>query len=113
MAPRTPRSRSSGGGAQGTSSSSSSRSGAVDVTAGAAVDRAVGADSMRLSLPFVGSVALPPIEHLVFYGAVVAMAAVELVDWPVALVIGVGKALAENRTHKTLRSVGDALEEAG
>jgi hypothetical protein len=76
------------------------------------VDQAVAADAVKLSLPLVGGVAFPPLDHLVFYGAVVAMAAVELVDWPVALVIAAGKALSDNRTHKTLRSVGEALEEA-
>jgi hypothetical protein len=72
----------------------------------------VAADSTRLPLPLVGRVGFPPLEHLVFYGAVVAMAAVELVEWPVALVIATGKVLSDNRTHKTLRSIGDALGEA-
>ncbi|MGI8493096.1 MAG: hypothetical protein ACR2KC_06495 [Acidimicrobiales bacterium] len=55
---------------------------------------------------------LPPPEHLVFYAGIVLLAAVELIEWPVALVIGVGKMLSDNRSHKTLRDLGEALQEA-
>jgi hypothetical protein len=61
----------------------------------------------------VGKVSLPPAEHLVFYAAVAAFTAVELIEWPVALFVSVGKALADNRSHKTLRVFGEAMEDVG
>ncbi len=60
-----------------------------------------------------GTVGLPPVDHLVFYAAIVGFAAVGLIEWPVALVVGVGKVLGDNRSRKTLQSVGEAMELAG
>src|SRR5262245_39485032 len=38
--------------------------------------------SMHLRLPVVGDVDLPPMSDVAFYGRVVAVAAVGLVEWP-------------------------------
>jgi hypothetical protein len=62
-------------------------------------------------LPVVGRVTLPPAEHLVWYGAVAALTAIELIDWPVAVLVAIGKALADNRHSTTLQNVGEALEQ--
>jgi hypothetical protein len=66
-----------------------------------------------VSLPLVGDVNLPPPQHLVWYAGVVALVAVECIEWPVALLLATGKALADNRHSAVLRELGDALEEAG
>ena len=66
-----------------------------------------------VSLPLVGDVTLPPPQHLVWYAGVAALVAVECVEWPVALLLATGKALADNRHSAVLREFGDALEEAG
>ncbi|MDQ2728696.1 MAG: hypothetical protein M3Y91_12740 [Actinomycetota bacterium] len=79
----------------------------------AAAEEAVQENLTALHLPWVGDVSLPPADHLAWYAGVAALTAVELLDWPVALVLAVGKALADNRSHRTLRSLGEALEEAG
>ena len=68
---------------------------------------------MRLHLPVIGKVVLPPPDHLVWYGAVAAMTAVELIEWPYALVLDVGKVLADNRSNRAIQSFGQALEDAG
>lgn len=44
-----------------------------------------------IRLPVVGKVAVPPPDQLAFYGALGALAAGGLIDWPVALAIGVGQ----------------------
>lgn len=77
------------------------------------VEEAVQENLTTLHLPWVGDVSLPPVDHLVWYAGVATLTAVELIDWPVALVLAVGKALADNRSHRTLRSLVEVLEEAG
>jgi hypothetical protein len=76
-----------------------------------AVDQAVADNSFHAKLPVVGTLHLPPVEHLAFYASVGLMAAIEVIEWPVALVITLGKMLADNRSHSTLRSLGEAMEE--
>ena len=78
-----------------------------------AVEEAVQENQTVLHLPGLGDVSLPPIDHLAWYAGVATLTAIELIDWPVAVVLAVGKALADNRSHRTLRSLGEALEEAG
>jgi hypothetical protein len=78
-----------------------------------AVEEAVQENQTALHLPWVGDLSLPPVDHLVWYAGVATLTAAELIDWPVALVLAAGKALADNRSHRTLRSLGEALEEAG
>jgi hypothetical protein len=68
-------------------------------------------DGLRVRLPALGAVCLPPAEHLFWYAGVAALAAFEVIEWPVALVVSVGKALADNRHSQALRELGDALEE--
>ena len=78
----------------------------------AAAEAAVASNSTVLHLPLLGRVVLPSQEHLAWYAGVGALAAVELIDWPVALVLVVGKMLADNRSNAALRDFGRALEEA-
>ena len=78
-----------------------------------AVEEAVEENQTALHLPWLGDVSLPPIDHLAWYAGVATLTAIELIDWPVAVLLAVGKALADNRSHRTLRSLGEALEEAG
>ena len=51
------------------------------------------ADRFALQLPVVGRVPIPRPDQLAFYGALAGLVAVELIDWPVAVAIGVGHAL--------------------
>jgi hypothetical protein len=78
-----------------------------------AADQAVEENVTRLSLPIVGELSLPPLDHVAWYAGVGILTAVEMLEWPVAVVLTVGKILADSRTHRTLRSFGDALEDAG
>lgn len=80
-----------------------------------AANEAVSRGCIELDLRAVGlgQVSLPPLDHIAFYAGVGILAAVELVEWPVAVVLTVGKVLADNRTNKTVRAFGRALESAG
>ena len=88
------------------------RAAAAPAVSADTVEQAIDQTATKLRVPLVGGVKLPPLEHLAFYGVVGVMTAVELIEWPVALIIGAGKFLADSRTHKTLRSIGEALEDA-
>lgn len=58
------------------------------------------ARGFSLSVPVVGQVTLPPAEQLVFYGMLGLVAAVNVIDWPVALAIGVGAAVAARHVNR-------------
>jgi len=77
-----------------------------------AVERVREAQSFTVTLPVVGRVRVPRPEQLAFYGALGALAAVEIIEWPVALVLGVGHALMQNEHSRVAQGVGEALEEA-
>jgi xanthosine utilization system XapX-like protein len=77
-----------------------------------AVERVREAQSLTVTLPVVGRVRVPRPEQLAFYGALGALAAVEIIEWPVALVLGVGHALMQNEHSRVAQEVGEALEDA-
>lgn len=57
-------------------------------------------------------VELPPKDQLAFLAGLGFLTALELIEWPVALAIGVGHELARSRHGRVLREFGQALEEA-
>ncbi|MEE6166855.1 hypothetical protein SKC39_18625 [Mycolicibacterium sp. 120322] len=69
-------------------------------------------DTVEIGLPVLGTVRIRQPERLVYYGAVAVLAAAEIIEWPVALVLGVGHALADNHHSKVAQELGSALEEA-
>ena len=68
--------------------------------------------TFAMNLPVVGHVTIPRPEQLAYYGGLAALAAFELIDWPVALVIATGHVLASNHHNRLLEELGLALEEA-
>lgn len=83
-----------------------------DSRAQSALDRAIEGGCMRVRLPIVGQVTLPPPERLAYFAAIGVLAAIDLIEWPVALVIVTGHVLAAQRWSRVARGLGDALEEA-
>jgi hypothetical protein len=77
-----------------------------------AVERIREAESFEMDLPVVGKVRLPRPEQLAFYGALAALAAAEIIEWPIALVLGAGHALAQNQHSRMAQELGEALEDA-
>lgn len=78
-----------------------------------AAEQAVRSGRVAVALPFVGAVTLPPTQHLVWYAGVGVLALLDVVDWPIALLLALGKALADNRSSESLRELGDALDQVG
>jgi hypothetical protein len=77
-----------------------------------AAEDAVNAGGYEVRLPVIGRVTLAPPDHLAWYAGVAVLATLELVEWPIALMLAAGKALADNHTNQSLRAFGEALEEA-
>ena len=77
-----------------------------------AVQRVREAESFAVDLPGLGRVRVPRPEQLAYYGVLAALAAVEIIDWPVALVLATGHALVQNQHSRVAHELGEALEEA-
>jgi xanthosine utilization system XapX-like protein len=57
-------------------------------------------------------VRIPRPEHVAYFGALGVLAAVEIIDWPIALVIAAGHVLVNNEHNRVAEQVGEALEDA-
>ncbi|ART73179.1 hypothetical protein BTO20_35690 [Mycobacterium dioxanotrophicus] len=73
-----------------------------------AVQRVRDARGFALTLPVVGRVAVPPPEQLAFYSALGVLVAVEIIDWPVALLLGAGQVLMRNEQRRIAPQNGKA-----
>jgi hypothetical protein len=69
-------------------------------------------NTSHLDMPILGRVELPPSDQLAFMGGIITLAAVGMIEWPVAIVLTAGHLLAHNRHVQILRDFGKALEEA-
>jgi len=78
----------------------------------AAAEHTARHNEIHLSFPVVGHVHLPPPDQLAFLAGVGLLALIEMVEWPVALLLGVGHILAGRKHNKLLREFGEALERA-
>ncbi|KQW06968.1 hypothetical protein [Streptomyces sp. Root369] len=84
---------------------------AEDRSARAAAEAAVAHNAVVLDV-FGKRLELPPPDQLAFMAGLGVLAALEIVEWPVALAITVGHKLAHSHHGRALREFGDALEEA-
>ncbi len=54
----------------------------------------------------------PPVEHLAFYVGLGALAALEIVEWPLALLLMAGHVLMDATNRPALNELGEAMEGA-
>lgn len=66
---------------------------------------------IALTLPLLGRLSLPPPEQMAYYAGIGALVALEVLDWPAALVLGVGHALITQQRNPTLHEFAEALED--
>jgi hypothetical protein len=76
-----------------------------------AVQKIRESETFFVDLPVLGRTEIPRPEQLAYYGGLAALAAFELLDWPVALVIAAGHLLASNHHNRMLEELGEAMEE--
>ncbi|CAM4150797.1 hypothetical protein MB901379_00627 [Mycobacterium basiliense] len=77
-----------------------------------AVARIKEAETFVVNLPMLGRLEVPRPEQLAYFGGLAALAAFELIDWPIAAVIAAGHLLANNHHNRLLEELGEAMEEA-
>ena len=76
-----------------------------------AVEKVRAGETFIVNLPVIGQIEIPRPEQLAYYGGLAALAAFELIDWPVAVVIAAGHLMAANHHNKLLEELGEAMEE--
>jgi len=76
-----------------------------------AVEKVREGETFVVNLPLLGQIEIPRPEQLAYYGGIAALAAFELIDWPVAIVIAAGHVMASNHHNKLLEELGEAMEE--
>jgi hypothetical protein len=76
-----------------------------------AVEKVREGETFVVNVPALGQIEIPRPEQLAYYGGLAALAALELIDWPVAVVIAAGHLLASNHHNKLLEELGEAIEE--
>jgi hypothetical protein len=76
------------------------------------VEQVQDAETFAVTLPVVGRIRIPRPDQLAYYGALAALAALEIIDWPIALAIGAGHVLVSNHHSKIAHELGEALEQA-
>jgi len=54
----------------------------------------------------------PPVEHLAFYVGLGALAAIEIIEWPLALLLMTGHMLMDATNRPALHQLGEALSDA-
>ena len=75
--------------------------------------RAIEKNTKSVDLPVVGQVHLPTSpDSLAWFGGLVFLSALGIMEWPVAVAIGLGHVLAQNHHIRALEDFGEALEEA-
>ncbi|WP_143675189.1 hypothetical protein [Streptomyces sp. JV178] len=80
-------------------------------TPSGAAERAVTHHAVTLDV-FGARIELLPPDQLAFLAGVGVLAACEIIEWPVALILAVGHQLAHSHHGRMLREFGEALEEA-
>ena len=70
------------------------------------------ARGFTMTVPVLGRVRVPPPEQLAYFGALGLLAAFEIIEWPVALLVGAGHLLMENEHNRIVQEFGEALEGA-
>jgi hypothetical protein len=63
-------------------------------------------------VPLVGEVMIPPPDRVFFYVGVGVLAAVGIIEWPLAAVVAAGHVMADQRIFSRLRGLGEAAESA-
>jgi hypothetical protein len=77
-----------------------------------AAEKATEKNCLRVDVPVIGTLTLPPPQQLAYIGGIAALAALDVIDWPVGLVLVAGHILATRSRNKIVQDFGDALEEA-
>lgn len=68
--------------------------------------------SRQVDVPMLGEVAVPPPDKIAYYGGLGVLAALQVIEWPLALVITAGHVLADQHMSRLVKGLGEALQSA-
>jgi hypothetical protein len=54
----------------------------------------------------------PPVEHMLFFVGLGVLAGLEIIEWPLALLLATGHLLMDATNRPALNELGEALDEA-
>lgn len=77
-----------------------------------AIEKNIAENSVRVEIAGVGTVRLPSLDSMAWIGGLATLAALGILEWPVAAAIGVGHLLSRQRHLQFLKDFGEALESA-
>jgi hypothetical protein len=77
-----------------------------------AAEKACQENSIRVDVPVLGTITLPPAEQLAFVGGIGLLTALEIIEWPVGVALTAGHLLASVSNNKVVQDFGRALEAA-
>ena len=66
----------------------------------------------RVQIPMLGEMAVPPPDKVAYYAGLGVLAALQVIEWPLALVITAGHLLSDQHMSGLVKGVGEALESA-
>ncbi|MFI6265824.1 hypothetical protein [Micromonospora sp. NPDC051006] len=66
--------------------------------------------SRRVRMPMLGEVAVPPADKVAYYAGLGVLAALQIIEWPIALVITAGHLLADQHFSGLAKGIGEALQ---
>ncbi|MER7889075.1 hypothetical protein ABTX15_04540 [Micromonospora sp. NPDC094482] len=66
--------------------------------------------SRRVRMPILGEVAVPPADKVAYYAGLGVLAALQVIEWPIALVITAGHLLADQHFSGLVKGFGEALQ---
>jgi hypothetical protein len=75
-----------------------------------AAEQAVRKSSLYLRIPVLGAVNLPASEQVAFIGGLAVLTVIGVLEWPVAVLLGIGHGVATHAHRTMVRALGEALE---
>lgn len=77
-----------------------------------AVRKVQHAKAFTVDVPILGKIEVPRPDQLAFYGGIAVLVALEIIEWPVALVVTAGHLLVNQHHNKMLEELGEVIETA-
>lgn len=66
----------------------------------------------RMRIPGIGEIAVPPSDKIAYYLGLGVLAALQIIEWPLALVITAGHLIADQHFSGLAKGLGEALQQA-
>ncbi|RKR89250.1 hypothetical protein BDK92_3590 [Micromonospora pisi] len=65
----------------------------------------------RVRIPGLGDIAVPPTDKIAYYAGLGLLAVLQVIEWPLALVITAGHLIADQHFSGLAKGLGEALQQ--